>query len=105
MADSLGCAAFADANSVAGTVSAGKCCRRRDDRNEADTHGKAFSISAPSPSMLWALVDENAASLDDATFAFGMECPAWVDVPGTYHNGGCGFADGHLETHHRAMVR
>jgi prepilin-type processing-associated H-X9-DG protein len=28
--------------------------------------------------------------------------PQWFDVPGTYHNGGCGFAfaDGHSESHH-----
>jgi prepilin-type processing-associated H-X9-DG protein len=31
-----------------------------------------------------------------------MESPKWLDAPGTYHNGGCGFAfaDGHSETHH-----
>jgi prepilin-type processing-associated H-X9-DG protein len=30
-----------------------------------------------------------------------MESPQWFDAPGTYHNGGCGFAfaDGHSETH------
>ena len=30
-----------------------------------------------------------------------MEAPVWYDAPGTYHNGGCGFAfaDGHSETH------
>jgi prepilin-type processing-associated H-X9-DG protein len=30
-----------------------------------------------------------------------METPTWLDVPGTYHNIGCGFAfaDGHSETH------
>jgi len=30
-----------------------------------------------------------------------MEHPQWFDVPGTYHNGGCGFAfaDGHSESH------
>jgi len=66
------------------------------------TYGKASSIHAPSPSMLWVLVDEDANGLNDAAFAFGMESPAWVDAPGTYHNGGCGFAfaDGHSETHH-----
>jgi prepilin-type processing-associated H-X9-DG protein len=50
--------------------------------------------------MLWVLVDEDAKGLNDAAFGFGMEIPAWVDAPGTYHNGGCGFAfaDGHSET-------
>jgi prepilin-type processing-associated H-X9-DG protein len=30
-----------------------------------------------------------------------MEHPEWLDGPGTYHNGGCGFAfaDGHSESH------
>jgi prepilin-type processing-associated H-X9-DG protein len=38
---------------------------------------------------------------NDAAFAFGMVTPRWLDVPGTYHNMGCGFAfaDGHSETH------
>jgi len=39
---------------------------------------------------------------NDAAFAFGMQEPIWIDAPGTYHNGGCGFAfaDGHSESHH-----
>jgi prepilin-type N-terminal cleavage/methylation domain-containing protein/prepilin-type processing-associated H-X9-DG protein len=65
------------------------------------TFGKASDIHAPGPSMLWVLVDEDARNLNDAAFAFGMESPAWFDAPGTYHDGGCGFAfaDGHSETH------
>jgi len=65
------------------------------------TYGKSTSVSSPSPSMLWVFVDENVKGLNDAAFAFGMESPYWVDAPGTYHNGGCGFAfaDGHSETH------
>jgi prepilin-type processing-associated H-X9-DG protein len=65
------------------------------------TYGKASDNRAPGPSMLWVLVDEDARGLNDAAFAFGMESPAWIDAPGTYHNGGCGFAfaDGHSETH------
>jgi prepilin-type processing-associated H-X9-DG protein len=41
-------------------------------------------------------------NLNDAAFAFGMEIPIWIDAPGTYHDGGCGFAfaDGHSESHH-----
>ena len=51
--------------------------------------------------MIWVLVDENAIGLNDAAFAFGMVTPTWLDIPGSYHNGGCGFAfaDGHSETH------
>ena len=65
------------------------------------TYGRATDIRNPSPSMLWVLVDEDARGLNDAAFAFGMESPQWFDAPGTYHNGGCGFAfaDGHSETH------
>jgi prepilin-type N-terminal cleavage/methylation domain-containing protein/prepilin-type processing-associated H-X9-DG protein len=71
------------------------------------TYGKPSQIRAPGPSMLWVLVDEDARGLNDGAFAFEMEGanaggPAWIDAPGTYHNGGCGFAfaDGHAETHH-----
>ena len=37
-----------------------------------------------------------------AAFAMEMVNPNWHDLPGTYHNIGCGFAfaDGHSETHH-----
>jgi prepilin-type N-terminal cleavage/methylation domain-containing protein/prepilin-type processing-associated H-X9-DG protein len=65
------------------------------------TYGKPSDIREPGPSMLWVLVDEDAKGLNDAAFAFGMESPQWFDAPGTYHNGGCGFAfaDGHSETH------
>jgi prepilin-type processing-associated H-X9-DG protein len=56
--------------------------------------------------MLWVLVDENANGLNDAAFAFGMASPQWFDLPGAYHNGGCGFAfaDGHSETHHWQQI-
>jgi prepilin-type N-terminal cleavage/methylation domain-containing protein/prepilin-type processing-associated H-X9-DG protein len=65
------------------------------------TYGKTTDIRAPGPSMLWVLVDEDANGLNDAAFAFSMETTQWYDAPGTYHNGGCGFAfaDGHSETH------
>jgi prepilin-type processing-associated H-X9-DG protein len=51
--------------------------------------------------MLWVLLDEDASGLNDAAFAFQMPAPVWIDLPGSYHNGGCGFAfaDGHSETH------
>jgi prepilin-type processing-associated H-X9-DG protein len=72
------------------------------------TYGKTSGILAPSPSMLWVLVDENADGLNDAAFAFTMvqsgpsgSVPQWIDDPGSYHNGACGFAfaDGHSEFH------
>jgi prepilin-type N-terminal cleavage/methylation domain-containing protein/prepilin-type processing-associated H-X9-DG protein len=66
------------------------------------TSGKVSTIRAPGPSMLWVLLDEDPSGLNDAAFAFGMEQAVWIDAPGVYHNGGCGFAfaDGHSENHH-----
>ena len=51
--------------------------------------------------MLWVLLDEDIKDLNDAAFCSGMESPVWYDVPGTYHDFGCGFAfaDGHSEIH------
>jgi len=65
------------------------------------TFAKSSDIHAPGPSGLWVLLDEDAKGLNDAAFAFGMESPEWFDAPGTYHDGGCGFAfaDGHSEIH------
>jgi len=66
------------------------------------TYARLSTIRAPGPAMLWILVDEDIKDLNDAAFAFGMERPIWHDIPGTYHDGGCGFAfaDGHSESHH-----
>lgn len=65
------------------------------------TYAKLSTMRAPSPSMLWVLMDESAKALNDAAFAFGMERPIWYDLPGTYHEFGAGFAfaDGHGQTH------
>jgi prepilin-type processing-associated H-X9-DG protein len=65
------------------------------------TYGKFADTTSPGPSRLWVLIDEDLDNLNDAAFAFGMEHPQWFDAPGTYHNGGCGFAfaDGHSESH------
>jgi len=65
------------------------------------TYGKLSDIDVPGPAMLWVLVDEDERGLNDAAFAFGMEQAIWIDAPGTYHSGGCGFAfaDGHSESH------
>jgi prepilin-type N-terminal cleavage/methylation domain-containing protein/prepilin-type processing-associated H-X9-DG protein len=65
------------------------------------TYGKSSQIRAPGPSMLWVLTDEDPVGLNDAAFAFDMASPTWKDCPGSYHEGGCGFAfaDGHSETH------
>lgn len=65
------------------------------------TYGKFSAVINPSPAMLWVLLDENPAGLNDAAFAFQMIQPTWLDAPGSYHNGACGlaFADGHSEIH------
>ncbi|MGA2246319.1 MAG: prepilin-type N-terminal cleavage/methylation domain-containing protein [Verrucomicrobiota bacterium] len=65
------------------------------------TYGKASTIGAPGPSMLWVLVDEDPNGLNDAAFAFTMADAEWKDAPGSYHNGACGlaYADGHSEIH------
>ena len=66
------------------------------------TFGKISDTGPPSPSDLWVFLDEDARGLNDAAFAMEMVNPNWHDLPGTYHNIGCGFAfaDGHSETHH-----
>jgi prepilin-type N-terminal cleavage/methylation domain-containing protein/prepilin-type processing-associated H-X9-DG protein len=65
------------------------------------TYGKSTTMLNPGPAMTWVLLDEDINGINDAAFAFGMEVPEWKDVPGTYHNSGCGFAfaDGHSEAH------
>jgi prepilin-type N-terminal cleavage/methylation domain-containing protein/prepilin-type processing-associated H-X9-DG protein len=65
------------------------------------TYGKFSTMTRPGPSMTWVLLDEDPVHINDAAFAFAMEHPQWFDVPGTYHNSGCGFAfaDGHSEAH------
>ncbi len=65
------------------------------------TFGKLSDSGPPSPSDLWVFVDEDARGLNDAAFAMEMVNPDWHDLPGAYHNIGCGFAfaDGHSETH------
>jgi prepilin-type processing-associated H-X9-DG protein len=72
------------------------------------TYGKTSEINAPKPALLWVLIDVDSKGLADAAFAFEMEGadtpwggPMWIEAPGTYHNGGCGFAyaDGHSEVH------
>ncbi len=70
-----------------------------------NTYNKVSQIAAPGPSMLWVLIDENSREINDGAFGFGMVRPVWYDVPGMYHDFGCGFsfADGHSETHRWKM--
>jgi prepilin-type N-terminal cleavage/methylation domain-containing protein/prepilin-type processing-associated H-X9-DG protein len=57
------------------------------------------------PSQIWAYVDEDGISINDAGCAGrgpdATEGYSWIDLPSAYHNGACGFAflDGHSEVH------
>jgi prepilin-type N-terminal cleavage/methylation domain-containing protein/prepilin-type processing-associated H-X9-DG protein len=62
------------------------------------TYGKTSAITAPGPSDLWVLMDENPTTINDGSLAVCMS--GWlVDYPANYHNGGAGisYADGHSE--------
>jgi prepilin-type N-terminal cleavage/methylation domain-containing protein/prepilin-type processing-associated H-X9-DG protein len=57
-------------------------------------------IIAPSPSMLWVFVDEQADSINDGYLRKDVtDYNNWLDLPASYHDGACafGFADGHSE--------
>jgi len=66
------------------------------------TFGKTSQFTGVSPAQIWVFLDEDAYSLNDGGFGFGMNTAEWIDFPGTYHNNGCGFAfaDGHSEIKH-----
>jgi len=64
--------------------------------------GKTTSITDPSPSMAWVLVDEHPDGINDGWLGVRMYTDGrayWRDLPASYHNGACGFsfADGHSE--------
>ena len=61
---------------------------------------KASDLVGLSPSQCWVFLDEQPDSINDDLFFVSMTGNLWVDVPASYHNGGCGFsfADGHAET-------
>jgi prepilin-type N-terminal cleavage/methylation domain-containing protein len=66
------------------------------------TFGKSSTVAAPGPAKTWVLLDENPPSLNDASFAVGMDQAMWIDWPGIAHGYSAGFAfmDGHSEIHH-----
>jgi prepilin-type N-terminal cleavage/methylation domain-containing protein/prepilin-type processing-associated H-X9-DG protein len=82
-------------STVSGVNSAWRCYNKQSD------------ITAPSPASLIVHVDEQADSINDASFvtALGPNLTtnpnAWEDLPAGYHNGSgsFGFSDGHAETH------
>jgi hypothetical protein len=65
------------------------------------TYVRFEDIIAPTPANLVILLDEDADSLNDGVFAFGMAAPEWIDWPATRHGmaGILSFGDG------RAQVR
>jgi prepilin-type processing-associated H-X9-DG protein len=64
------------------------------------TYGKTSDITAPRPSDLWVLMDENPQTINDGSMAISM-AQVIVDYPANSHNGGAGlsYADGHSEVH------
>jgi len=62
-------------------------------------------LNTPGPANVWVSLDEHPDSISDAIFHFipGYipSSRAWRDLPGSLHNGACGFsfADGHSEIH------
>jgi len=68
---------------------------------------KMTDMVRPGPAMTWVLVDEHPDSMNDGFFCVDMRgypnpaAATLPDVPGSYHNGACGFAfaDGHSEIH------
>jgi prepilin-type processing-associated H-X9-DG protein len=66
---------------------------------------KESELTAPSPSDMWALVDEHVDGINDGCFAVQMPSSTaateWIDVPAKSHGNSCGFsfADGHSEIH------
>ncbi len=55
----------------------------------------------PSPSSIFVFLDEHPDSIDDGYFLV-KDGGQWVNLPGSYHNGGgsFSFADGHTVIHH-----
>ncbi len=48
------------------------------------------------------MVDEHPDSINDGWMNPNVDAGSWTDLPGSGHNGGCGFnfADGHSEIKH-----
>jgi prepilin-type N-terminal cleavage/methylation domain-containing protein/prepilin-type processing-associated H-X9-DG protein len=61
-----------------------------------------FSItSIPQPAEIFVFLDEHPDSINDGYFLNKAYSGEWIDLPGSYHNGGANFsfADGHAERH------
>jgi len=66
---------------------------------------KMSALQKPGPSRVWAVLDEQADSINDSVFMLDPGYPQgsekWRDLPASYHNNACdfSFADGHSEIH------
>ncbi|HEX4343090.1 MAG TPA: type II secretion system protein [Verrucomicrobiae bacterium] len=66
---------------------------------------KLSDLNKPSPARVFVLLDEQADSINDASFSttlfFSAASEQWRDLPAGYHNGAgsFSFADGHTEIH------
>ncbi len=65
---------------------------------------KMADMITPGPSQTWVLLDEHPLSINDGFFCVdysSFPTQSLPDVPGSMHNGACGFAfaDGHSEIH------
>ena len=67
-----------------------------------------FTMTAiPHPESIFVFLDEHPDSINDGYFVNQAYYPEWLDLPGSYHNGGAAFsfADGHAEVHHWRFAR
>ncbi len=57
------------------------------------------TTTVPKPVKTWLFLDEHPDSINDGYFIDDPQTTAWSDIPGSQHDGGCGFsfADGHAE--------
>jgi prepilin-type processing-associated H-X9-DG protein len=87
--------------SMNGAVGRGNKAATDDLLNCVKVFEKMTDATYPSPSQLWVFVDEHPDSINDGAFFNAQRNLQWIDLPGNYHNGACGFAfaDGHSEIH------
>jgi prepilin-type N-terminal cleavage/methylation domain-containing protein/prepilin-type processing-associated H-X9-DG protein len=87
--------------SMNGAVGKGNKSPTDDLLNCVKVFEKLSDATYPPPSQLWVFVDEHPDSINDGAFFNAQRNPQWIDLPGNYHNGACGFAfaDGHSEIH------
>ena len=87
--------------SMNGAVGRGNKAATDDLLNCVKVFEKMTDATTPAPSSLWVFVDEHPDSINDGAFFNAQRNLQWIDLPGNYHNGACGFAfaDGHSEIH------